>query len=233
MKQSSVRWAMQALQPKQWPNTESLVKDLRRYPWKEQWFDYERKRCDGLDLPTLIKESILGNTFRGLRVHLGKRPSEVFRRWARRKLEGGAYDALLRVRSRKDYDSWLLNFADSLRRSWRRQMDKEPKYGCSMKLVNLLTKKMIFYQGMPPMIARRQTQFLHVPLDHYSLVAVRNCLADFPHRDSVGEIPLSATMSFVRNPQMYNALQNGMRRIAKRAGVPAIVIDVLAWNRLH
>src|ERR1700741_4146563 len=116
---------MQSLRPKQWPNTESLVKDLRLYSWKEQWFDHERKRLGGLDIPALIRESIRSNTFRGLRVHLGKRPSEVFRSWAQRKLEGGANDALMHVRSRKDYDVWLLNFANSLRRSWRRQIGKE------------------------------------------------------------------------------------------------------------
>ncbi len=169
---------MRALQPKQWRNTDSLVKELRLYHWKKQWFDQERRRFGGLDLPALIQESILGNTFRGLRVHQGKRPSRVFRTWARRKLEGGALDALLRVRSRKDYDSWLLNFADSLRRSWRRQMGEEPKYGCLMKLVNLLTKHMIFYKGTPPRIARRLTEFVHVPLDQYSLLAVRKCSAD-------------------------------------------------------
>jgi hypothetical protein len=112
-------------------------------------------------------------------------------------------------------------------------MGKEPRYGCLLKLVNLLTKHMIFYQGMPPRIARRLTEFLHVPLDRYSLLAVRKCFAAFPDRDSVGEIPLSATMSFVRSPKMYNALQSGMRRIAKSAEVPGIVIDVLAWNERH
>ena len=61
---------MQALPPKQWPNTDSLAKDLRLYSWKEQWFDHERKRLGDRDFPTLIKESILGNTFSGLRVHL-------------------------------------------------------------------------------------------------------------------------------------------------------------------
>ncbi len=40
-------------------------------------------------------------------------------------------------------------------------------------------------------------------------------------------------MSFVRSPKMYKALQSGMRRIAKSAEVPVIVIDVLAWNERH
>ena len=72
-----------------------------------------------------------------------------------------------------------------------------------------------------------------MPLDQYSLLAVRHCVQEFPELEVVGRIPLRATMCFVDSPEKYHALQMVMQRIAKKARVPRIVIDVLAWNEQH
>jgi hypothetical protein len=229
---SKVR-AMSTYSARQWENVETLVNDLLRYRWKTEWVEVERARLGDLTLPELIKEAISGNTFRAFRVYKGRRPSKVFRGWVYQTLSDGAFKALLRVRSQKAYDRWLFDFARDLRRHWARQMGCPMPYACALKLVNIVMKHLVFYQEMCLTLALRMISFLHVPLDHYSLVAVRRCVREFPEQQVVERIPAHATMCFVDSPEKYDALQIVMRRIAKKAGVPPIVIDVLAWNEQH
>ena len=70
---------------------------------------------------------------------------------------------------------------------------------------------------------KRLLRFAHVSLDSLSLAGIRNCIDD-------PEIPPKAAMRFVAGPTMYRQIQEVIRRIAKRAGVPAIYYDVLVWN---
>jgi hypothetical protein len=44
---------------------------------------------------------------------------------------------------------------------------------------------------------------------------------------------VTATMGFVKNTDVYEDLQGQLRRLAKKAGVPAIAYDYLAWNASH
>jgi hypothetical protein len=78
-------------------------------------------------------------------------------------------------------------------------------------------------------------RFLHVPLDSYTIVGVKNCAKLFPQpqAEAIGKIPNTATMSFVKDKRMYDALQSGMRELVRKAGVPPITLDCLAWDNGH
>lgn len=65
--------------------------------------------------------------------------------------------------------------------------------------------------------------YLHVPLDRYTLVGIRNCTND-------PVIPKTATVTFVTGLVIYNQIQSAIRNITDRASVPAIYFDVLAWE---
>ena len=73
---------------------------------------------------------------------------------------------------------------------------------------------------------------LHVPLDEFSLVAIR-CVAGSGEFGPEIRIPSKPTMSFVQLPEYYSQLQQLMRGVADLAGVPPISIDLLAWNVAH
>ena len=76
--------------------------------------------------------------------------------------------------------------------------------------------------------AQRHTliNYLHVPLDQYVLVAIRNCISD-------PEIPRTATMGFVSGETMYNQIQREIRKLTHKAQVPAIYFDILVWDMRH
>ena len=112
-------------------------------------------------------------------------------------------------------------------------MGKTIGYGPGRKLPNLLMKQFISWDMLDDDQRDRLTEFLHVPLDSFTLMAIRNCIQDFPGNEVIGKIPKNATMSFVANEATYNRLQQTIKLITKRAAVPAIYLDALAWNEQH
>jgi len=71
-----------------------------------------------------------------------------------------------------------------------------------------------------------------VPLDSYSLLAVKDCAAS----DRYGtpfRIPSNATMGFIDSNDLYAQVQGLVRAVAKEAGVPPICIDLIAWDSAH
>jgi len=68
----------------------------------------------------------------------------------------------------------------------------------------------------------------------YTLLGLRDCVL-LPNGR---KIPMTATMGFVRDMDVYDMdvyedLQDKVRGLAKKAGVPAIAYDYLAWNASH
>jgi hypothetical protein len=69
-----------------------------------------------------------------------------------------------------------------------------------------------------------------VPLDSYTIVAVKYCVELFPHAGTIGKIPKTATMSFVKNQRMYDAFQSGIRKLATRRVCLRLPLIALAWG---
>ncbi len=171
----------------------------------------------------IAKVSVGGNTFRSFR-GMPEKPSVVFRNWASKALKESV-SGLDGLRSQRDYDDWLRDFSSTFRRNWQKQMGAALLYGPSRKLPDLLLKHFVWWSGLTDDQRRRLISFLHVPLDSFTLVGIRNCIAD-------PEIPVDATMKFVAGPTMYNQVQDAIREITDRAKVPAIYFDVLAWRNM-
>jgi hypothetical protein len=204
---------------------------LKNYKWKK-WFDRERKQESKRELQKIIKQAVGANTFRAFKRHRGNRPSVTFREWANKALNQETLEELWAVRSQREYDEWLSKLVKSFTRHWNSKMDKVA-YGPYCKLPNLLAKRLCLYREVKQEDFNRVVWFLHVPLDSYTIVAVKNCVELFPHAGAIGKIPNTATMSFVKNKRMYDALQSGMRELACEAGVPPITLDFLAWDSGH
>ena len=187
----------------------------------EKWFA-ERKES----LEAIVRHSVAGNTFRALQ-RLPQKPSIVFRRWASEETMRPTFIGELEaIRSQADYDGWLRQFSDKLNDTWQKRMGQAMPFGPRRKLPNLLMKEVVLWTGLSNGQRTNLIQWLHVPLDSYTLVGIRKCIEN-------PKIPKRATMGFVASETVYDQIQNSIRDIAGQAEVPAIYFDNLAWNSKH
>ena len=97
-------------------------------------------------------------------------------------------------------------------------------FGASRKVPNLLLKHLARWEGMPQSTRQRILPWLHVPWDQHSLRWIAPVLSPGMH------IPSKVTMNYVTSSTIYDELQRAARRLAREAGVPAIYMDVLAFD---
>jgi hypothetical protein len=67
---------------------------------------------------------------------------------------------------------------------------------------------------------------LHVPLDSYTIVGLRAVAPNL-------SIPKNATMKYIENAEQYTAFQDRIAAITRKAHVPPIYYDILAWDISH
>lgn len=216
--------------PYEFKDTKELVNTLKKEKKHlAKWFEQRLS-----SLPSIVYESVGKNTFRAFH-HMPLPPSEVYREWASKKIRNKKFTkALIAMTSEDQYDAWIRNLGRSFARHWEDKMGSEYalSYGPSRKLPNLLMKTFILWEELDDAIRTRLMCYIHIPLDSFSLVGMRCCIKEFPTRLK-SSIPASATMSFVYDDQIYSEIQQIIREITARAGVPPIYFDVLAWNKAH
>ncbi|MBI4877329.1 MAG: hypothetical protein HY822_22105, partial [Acidobacteria bacterium] len=163
--------------PKQWSSAAELIADMRSCDW-QGWFSEGRIKHVNSDWQSIANGAVGANTFRAF-TKLPSRPSVVFREWAYKSLAGGSsrYSGLMAVNSQAEYDKWLKELAGSFRRRWKREMGSDIPFGPSLKLPNLLMKCACLWHEVPKSKSNRLIWYLHVPLDSYTIQAVRNCTA--------------------------------------------------------
>jgi hypothetical protein len=216
--------------PPSWPHPEALIADLQHCDW-QRWFQDRRVPCPW---PEIIRTSVASNTFRAFR-NLPEPPSVVFRDWAGRILAPGSPD-LVRFCSFDScdaHDQWFYGLAASLRRHWRRRMGSAMPFGPSLKLPALLMKGACLSPEIPWRTLTRILWYVHVPLDSYTIQAVRHSIFDPGAAKLIGPIPASAGMGFVRDIHAYRAFQWTIRHLGVKAKVPPIALDILAWDAAH
>jgi hypothetical protein len=216
--------------PYEFKNTKELVKALKKEKKVlGKWFN---RRVS--NLTSIVYESVGTNTFRAFH-HMPLPPSDVYREWAIKKLNHKqVIKGITTITSEQQYDAWIKNLSRNFLRYWEGKMGSgnTMAYGPSRKLPNLLMKAFVLWEGIDDTTRRTLIEYLHVPLDSFSLVGIRHCAKEYP--DKIGRsIPCSATMSFVTDDQTYNSIQQTIREIARRADVPPVYFDVLAWNKAH
>jgi hypothetical protein len=209
--------------PKVWNSEADLVADLRH----DGAVRVLEAISSEIDWQTTIRCAVAANTFRAFR-NLPNRPSQVFRGWALDALvTRGYFERLKNVRTQNDYDMWLLDLVKDLRKCWKRRMKSSMPFGPSYKLPNLLMKCVC--RRLSPSQRKRVAKFLHVALDSYTLVGIRN-LVKLPDGRVISK---TASMGSIKSEREYRVVQEGIRKLAKSAGVPPITYDYLAWNVSH
>ena len=135
------------------------------------WFNKDRVP----DLGKLVQMSVGSNTFRAFR-NLPHQPSAIFRRWAFRQFNNEkTVGGLIAIDSQSRYDEWLKASCDQLNRAWEAGMGATMQYGGCRKLTNLLLKQLMWWTCLD---GQRQALigYLHVPLEKFTLVGIRNCV---------------------------------------------------------
>lgn len=217
--------------PKRYATKDELVNALRQHPWWS-WFEEQREDEKASDLQLIIKNSVGPSIFRAFH-HLPEKPSVVFREWAYDSLSNGGDRGFRVIGSHHQYRAWAYGVSGSLPIHWRRRVGKEMPYGPSLKLTNLLAKRLCLSSKISPDEVWKLAEFLEVPLDIYTIQAVANFVPIFPDPSAIGHVPSTATMSFIRNQRTYEAFQGGILKITHQAGVPPIALDCMVWDAVH
>ena len=172
----------------------------------------------------VVKTGVTGNTFRAFR-KLPVRPSLTFRNWASDYINN-TIDFLLSITDSQRYEQYVHEATNDLCLEWSRITGSDMGYGRGAKLFNLVLKKLACLCSLSE--AQRSTLIglQHIPLDSYTIIGLRTI---FPYL----AIPNNATMKFIETPEQYADFQRRIRTIAKKAGVPSIYYDVLAWDMGH
>ena len=184
---------------------------------------YSRKKT----LESIIKWQVSSNTYRAFRKSAtGVGPSIVFRAWIRRFIRNSR-SRISRIQSQRAYDAFVDSATNSLRRHWKAMMRYDIGYGRAAKLINLVMKVLPIYDDyhLSSSQRKRLIGFLHVPLDSYTIQGLRNVAAF--------HIPVNASMRFIDSRKTYVEFQKLIRRTARKARVPAICYDILAWDLSH
>jgi hypothetical protein len=212
---------------KTWNTYDQLVADLKTFAWRKEIERTERAAAG--EWEQVIRRAVASNTFRAFH-RMPQRPSEVFRTWALDAFVGrDSLESLKVISSPRGYDVWLTELVVDFQKCWRSRMGVEVPYGPAYKLPNLLLKCVALRPEIPPLQRERLVQWLHVPLDSYTIQALRGWLK----LPGGGLIPSGATMKFVRDEKLYDSLQREIKRIAELADVPPIAFDYLAWDASH
>jgi hypothetical protein len=144
-------------------------------------------------------------------------------------LQHNRFERLTIVQNQSEYDVWLMALVRDFQQCWRTRMGSDVPYGPAYKLPNLLLKCVAVRSEMPSTQRVRLIEWLHIPLDSYTIQALREW---FKLPDG-SRIPSSATMKFISNAELYQAFQSEIRRVAALAGVPPIAFDYLTWDAGH
>ena len=178
-------------------------------------------------IPTIaavVHKGVASNTFRAFR-KLPVRPSVAFRTWTEQRVEQTLADVLAATDG-TSYATYVHNTTLALVEYWREATVSEMGYGRGAKLLNLVLKKLACYSTLTEQQRYGLINVLHVPLDSYTIVGLRNVAPQF-------RIPKSATMKFITTPAQYSEFQTFIAGIALEARVPPIYYDILAWDQAH
>lgn len=125
-----------------------------------------------------------------------------------------------------DYKAYVHASTLALCRDWQRVTGAEMGYGRGAKLLNLVLKRLACLASLTEEQRRALIELQHVPLDSYTLVGLRAAAPDL-------SIPRGATMKFIETPRQYASFQERIAAIARKAQVPPIYYDILAWDMGH
>lgn len=208
--------------PYKFQTEEKLIESLRGTRTVKAAITFFAQRSPSIT--DVVTTGVAGNTFRAFR-NLPVRPSVTFRTWANSYVSN-TLDSFRSIADGQSYAEYVHNATNSLCAEWLRMTGSEMGYGRGAKLFNLVLKKLACFSGLSEAERSTLIALQHIPLDSYTIIGLRAIAPQLA-------IPQNATMKFVETPAQYAEFQAVIRAIAKKAGVPPIYYDVLAWDMQH
>jgi len=198
----------------------SAVRKLRSINREAKEYFNARKRLDFENENT--NWGIAGDTFRSY-VNFNNRPSLIYRKWAKKTVSGK--DFLKRLNDIKNYQDFLKvhkSIQKSLDRFWKQKQGKSLTLAQRNKIIDLFIK-FLSTAEIEGFIGLNNTllQFGHIPLDKFSLLAVKDCfygmvLCPSPRMGNIDEI------------ETYYFIQNQIRELMIKAKLPNLFFDFYA-----
>jgi hypothetical protein len=207
---------------------DELIAYLRARDWKRDFREVHESIQDCGPL-TAIYHSVGKSTFRAFRKGNNWTPSLVFRSWAGTELVQGGLSELQDVNSPDRYRDWALRLARSLGKEWQKRLGYKVEIPRGMKLINLLAKGLCIVSPLWPERYESIVWNIDVPLDKYSL----RPLACVPELQAFGLNWPGATMGSIKDLKAYARIQDAIRGLCGKAGVPPLAYDFLAWDVPH
>lgn len=190
----------------------------------------------GFDMDDVICTAVEANTIRGFnqkKLGLKESPMNIYRDWASDFIMWLGYSDFKEVTDQESFEAYFRKARISCEKAFQKNGAKEAlTYGQTSKLVDLLLKRVVRFPEISDEDRIRLSQFLHVPLEKYTLLAVRE-LDVIDQNGAKVNIPKSATMAFITKEELYFSIQDLFRDIAKEAEVPPIFLDYLLWDMMH
>jgi len=190
----------------------------------------------GFDMDDIICTAVEANTIRGFnqkKLGLKDSPMTIYRDWASDFVMWLGYSEFREVADREGFEAFHRKAQQSCERYYQKHgANAGLTFGMTVKLVDLLLKRLVRFPEIPDAERIRISEFLHVPLEKYTLNAIR----DLDVLDAEGKkvkLPKSPTMSAVTNEGIYTGMQTLFNDMAKEAEVPPILLDYLLWDMQH
>ncbi|WP_462252027.1 hypothetical protein [Ferruginibacter sp.] len=180
----------------------------------------------------IIKNSVSGNTFRSEYFDAGKYlPSSIFRTWAQDVLfEEKLYTQIIICSSRKKYALLHKKIVTGLQKYWKKNTGIKMKIGYCCKLFDLLMKIFPNYINLNKTQRERLKGMVNVPLDKYTLNAIRTIWNRRWVALKKKKIESDSTMSFIGDD--YDLHREIQKCIADSVRFHhPIEFDLLVWNR--
>lgn len=204
---------------------DEIIAALKKRRWEHDLAKAQKHKHEDLGPLTAIYTSVGSNTYRSFPKYGKTSPSVVFRNWASKELFDGALAELRKIKSNVQYRGWAFHLAKRLDREWSENLRYRLNLPRALKLVNLLAKGLCLVTPLWPNHYKTIVQYLDVPLDQFSLRPLA-CIKSFGYLRS-------ASMGSVKTREQYTEIQDTIRELCEKAGVPPIAYDLLMWDGAH
>lgn len=192
--------------------------------------EFFANRCDSL--PALIKSSVDRSTFRAfpLKASGGKRgPSVVYREYTLGLLES-KFNEFQTIKDWETYSKFVESAANGLEKTFDEEVRKPNVTGFARaaKMLNLSFKFALRFDKFSDVDRNRLINFLHVPLDSFTLQGIRTLAGNF-------KIPRNASMGWasLNNKDIYHGIQGWIKNECELIDCKPIHYEFAAWNIAH
>lgn len=190
----------------------------------------------GFDMDDIICTAVEANTIRGFnqkKLGLKDSPMTIYRDWASDFVMWLGYSEFSEVTDRETFQAFHRRARESCERYYQKHgANAGLTFGMTAKLVDLLLKRLVRFPEIPDAERLQLSEFLHVPLEKYTLNAIR----ELDVMDAEGKkvpLPKTITMAHVTREEIYTGIQTLFIDMAKEAEVPPILLDYLLWDMQH